>query len=56
MCVWPQAATLAKGEWVTVTAKIAVKWHKAYGKKGPVLTATYVEHSEPPEDPVATFY
>ena len=56
VCSWPQASVLAKGEWVTVTAKVTVKWHKAYGKKGPVLQATHVEHSDPPEDPVATFY
>lgn len=53
---WPQAKTLAKGEWVTATAKVTVKWHKAYGKKGPVLLVTHIEHSDPPEEPVATFY
>ena len=53
---WPRAATLAKGEWVVLTAKVGVKWHKAYGKKGPVLTVTHLEHAEAPEDPVATFY
>ena len=54
--VWPQAETLAKGEWLVVTANVGVKWHKAYGKKGPVLTVTPVEHVDPPEEPVATFY
>ena len=56
VCTWPEAATLAKGEWVTVTANVNVKWHKAYGKKGPVLEVTHLEHTDPPEDPVATFY
>ena len=56
VCTWPEAQTLAKGEWVTVTAKVVVKWHKAYGKRGPVLQVTHLEHSEPPEEPVATFY
>ncbi len=56
VCRWPEARTLAKGEWVTVTATIAIKWHRGYGRKGPVLTATHVEHAEPPEQPVATFY
>ena len=55
VCTWPQADTLAKGEWVTVTAKVSIRWHRAYGKKGPVLTVTHLEHSDPPEEPVATF-
>lgn len=54
--VWPQAETLAKGEWLRITANVGLKWHKAYGKKGPVLTVTHVEHVDPPEEPVATFY
>lgn len=56
VCVWPEARTLAKGQWVTVTARVSIKWHKAYGKKGPVLTVTAVEPAEAPEQPVATFY
>ena len=54
--VWPDAKLLAKGEWLVVTARVSVKWHRAYGKKGPVLNVTHVEHVEAPEDPVATFY
>ena len=54
--VWPQAETLAKGEWVTLTARVGVKWHKAYGKKGPVLNVTHIDPAEAPEQPVATFY
>lgn len=56
VCSWPRAKTLEKGQWVTVTAKATVKWHKAYGKKGPVLTVTAVEPAEAPTEPVATFY
>lgn len=56
VCNWPEASTLAKGEWVTVTAKADIRWHKAYGKKGPVLTVTHLEHAQAPEQPVATFY
>ena len=56
VCTWPEAQTLAKGEWVVVTAKVSIRWHKAYGRKGPVLTVTHLEHAEPPEEPVATFY
>lgn len=54
--LWPQAKTLAKGEWAELTAKVVVKWHKAYGKKGPVLQVTFCQPCEPPEEPVATFY
>ena len=53
---WPQAETLARGEWVVITANVSIKWHKAYGKKGPVLTVTHLEHVDAPEEPVATFY
>jgi hypothetical protein len=56
ICQWPQANTLAKGEWVTVTAKVSIKWHKGYGKKGPVLTVTHLEPADAPEQVVATFY
>ena len=54
--IWPQAASLARGAWVTVTAKVSIKWHKAYGRKGPVLNVIGVEPAEEPEEPVATFY
>lgn len=54
--IWPEAETLAKGEWVILTGRVGVKWHKAYGKRGPVLNVTHIERCEAPEDPVATFY
>lgn len=56
VCRWPQAKALGKGSWVDVTASIEIKWHKGYGRKGPVLTATAVEAAESPNQPVATFY
>lgn len=56
ICRWPEAKTLAKGEWIAITAKVDIKWHKGYGKKGPVLTVTHVEHTQAPDEPVATFY
>lgn len=56
VCRWPQAKALDKGAWVTVTASIEIKWHKGYGRKGPVLTASAVDPAEPPAQPVATFY
>jgi G3E family GTPase len=56
ICLWPEAKLLAKGEWITVTAKVSIKWHKGYGKKGPVLTVTHLEPAQAPEQVVATFY
>ena len=56
ICQWPETASLEKGQWAVVTAKSKVKWHKAYGKEGPVLTAVSVEPCEAPEQPVAMFY
>ncbi len=55
-CTWPQAKTLAKGEWVVLTGQVSVRWHRAYGKKGPVLTVKHIEPCDPPEQPVATYY
>ena len=56
ICQWPQAEMLEKGQWAIVTARADVKYHKAYGKKGPVLTVLSVEPCAAPEQPVAAFY
>ena len=56
ICRWPDAARLQKGQWVTVTATVELKWHKGYGKRGPVLTVIDLETAAPPAQPVATFY
>ena len=56
ICRWADAARLNKGQWLTVTATVEVKWHKGYGKKGPVLNVINLETAEPPAQPVATFY
>ncbi len=45
-----------KGEWVRVTAKVAVKECKLYGKTGPVLAVTSVEKADEPDEVVTTFY
>lgn len=47
---------LARGDWVTLTAKIAVKKHPAYDRPGPVLGAVSVSPDVPPDDEVAAFY
>ncbi len=58
VCNWDKAKvrTMAKDQWVTVTAKIEVKFHPVYRGKGPVLTAEKVVVAKKPEPEVATFY
>jgi hypothetical protein len=56
VCRWPDAGTLKKRDWVTVTASIDLRFTRIYGKKGPVLTASSVERAEKPEEEVATYY
>lgn len=42
--------------WMTVTAKINFKWHKAYKRRGPVLTYLEGQQCAAPNPDVATFY
>lgn len=44
------------GKWYTMRLSVAYKWHKLYGRKGPVLTLETIEPAEAPAQPVATFY
>ena len=44
------------GKWYTMRLSVAYKWHKLYGRKGPVLTLQNIEPAEAPAQPVATFY
>jgi hypothetical protein len=56
VCLYPNAFSLKNGQWATVTAKIHLGEHEAYGRQGPILTVTEVEPAIPPQDEVATFY
>ncbi|MBQ3011522.1 MAG: hypothetical protein IJD81_10060 [Oscillospiraceae bacterium] len=58
VCNWDRAKVraMAKDQWVTVTAKIEVKFHPTYRGKGPVLTASKVVPAKRPEQEVATFF
>ncbi len=56
VCKWPGSSALKKRDWVVLTAKVSVEYHKAYGTKGPVLTAVAVEPAQKPAEEVATFY
>ncbi len=56
VCQWDRADTVKDESWMILTAKISFRFHKAYGRKGPVLT--YIDHEpcDAPEQAVATFY
>lgn len=56
ICNWDKADTVRDDEWVILTAKLENKFHRAYGRKGPVLTVLSMEETEKPEEAVATFY
>lgn len=56
ICLWPEAKTLSTEEWAVVSARVELRFHKGYGRKGPVLTVTSAEPCDPLEQPVATFY
>lgn len=44
------------GEWLMVTAKIALKKHALYQSKGPILIVESLAHTDPPKEEIATFY
>lgn len=43
-------------DWLTVTGKIVYEYNSVYRSRGPVIIAEKLEHAEPPEDIVATYY
>ena len=49
-------AKVNHGDWIRLTAKVAIKPCKLYGKTGPVLTLLSVETAAAPAELVATFY
>lgn len=55
-CQWDEPMTFETKDWVTVTAKVALKFSPVYEKRGPVLQILSVEPAEAPEQEVATFY
>lgn len=56
VCQWKDTVGLTSREWVTVTARIAVRRHECYGRIGPVLQGISVEKAAAPEEAVASFY
>ena len=55
VCQWPGAETLSQRDWVWVTAKISLRYHKMYQDMGPVLTALEVSPAEKAVEDVVTF-
>ncbi|MDE6410919.1 MAG: GTPase [Clostridia bacterium] len=43
-------------DWITLTAKISIEYDKIYDGEGPVLKASVLDYSKPPEQELATFY
>ena len=56
VCQWDKADTVQDDTWMILTAKINFKFHRAYSKKGPVLSYISSEPCPAPEQAVATFY
>ena len=56
MCDFRDVKAEGDDGWFIVTAKMEYKFHRAYGRKGPVLTATEIEPCEAPDPSVATFF
>lgn len=56
LSVWKDRASLRHQDWVTLTAKIALRQNKIYGRRGPVFQVLALEHGTEPEQVVATFY
>ena len=53
---YKDAGQLTQGGWVKVVVTIKKEYSDMYKDKGPVLYVKSLEHVEPPEEEVATFY
>lgn len=56
VCMHASNLPLKTRDWVKLTARIDLEFHKVYGQEGPVLKATKLEYTQPPEQELATFY
>ena len=59
VCQWDPAqikATLKNRTWAKITAKVDNRYHRIYGRKGPVLKVISVLPCSKPQREVATFY
>ncbi len=58
VCRWDKEkiAAMKPDQWVILTAKVSMEYHRMYKENGPVLTAISMEPASKPEQEVATFY
>ena len=56
VCIFEGAHKYKTGQWLEITASIAIENHPAYGEPGPVLKTVSVHRADKPESDVATFY
>lgn len=56
VCLHASALPLKTRDWVKITARIDIEYHKIYGQEGPVLKASALDYCEMPEQELATFY
>ncbi len=56
ICETQDSEKYESGDWIMLTAKIEVKFHKIYKRKGPVLVPVSIEKTEPPKQIIAAFY
>lgn len=55
-CQWDKPMNFQSKDWITITARVSIKFSPVYEKRGPVLQVLSVEPAEAPEQEVATFY
>lgn len=56
LCLGKQKQSLKHQDWVELTAKISLRQHKIYGRKGPIFQVLELAHKTAPDETVATFY
>lgn len=56
VCQIDNAESITDSSWINITASVNFKWHKAYHKKGPVLTYISSNECPAPDPEVTTFY
>ena len=56
VCNYKNTDILKSGEWLNITGKIAIKFSKLYGRRGPVVSVSEIAKTSEPKQKVATFY
>lgn len=56
LSVWKEKTALKHREWVELTARIALRQHKIYGRRGPVFQVLSLKPVLEPKQTIATFY